>query len=687
MIDKNIKLACLILQCILCVVCAGIGYADSTPDKPEDSIKQAIRMVKPALVKIHALSTSYHAGREIKSESTGSGTIISPDGHIITNHHVVGHAVRLRCTLSDNEEIEAEVIGTDALSDIAVIRLTSDPDRIYPYAVFGDSSLVRVGEKIIAMGSPISLSQSVTFGVISNIGMTIPKSYRKDQYTFRLDGEDVGSFVLWIGHDAAIYPGNSGGPLVNMNGEIIGINEIVFGLSGAIPSNLAKEVAIQLKKKGTVTRSYLGIEVQPLLKFSTIKNGGIISNVVAESPAEIAGFVPGDILLRIGGHLVNLQYYEEMPLFHQMTANLPIGKSAEAEIWRNHEQITLTVTPTLREPAEPETVESKPWGITIRDVSSEARKKLKLSDQSGVIVTSVRPGGPGGLAKPVIMPRDIIKKINHAPVQDINMFMEITGNLMKGKTGPVPTLIEAEREGQSYISVIPVGIQKTTDQGREVRKAWIPVNTQVITREIAQILDMPDLKGVRITRLLDEEFCKKTELFVGDLIIGLDGETIPAAFPEDSEVFSSMIRQYRIGSTVNLDISRNNQKVIVSVTLPRSPETAREMEKYQDDNYEFTVRDLSFMKKIDQQWPLNRQGVIVEEVEPGSWAALGELSVDDLIIEVNSQTVTDVNRFRQIMEKLTSEKPKAIVMHILRGSNHRYLELESEWETDMPVTP
>ncbi|RPJ79960.1 MAG: PDZ domain-containing protein [Deltaproteobacteria bacterium] len=461
---------------------------------------------------------------------------------------------------------------------------------------------------------------------------------------------------------------------------MIGINEIVFGLSGAIPSNLAKEVAFQLKKKGTVTRSYLCIEVQPLLKYSKIKNGGIVNGVIPESPAEKAGFKSGDILLKIGGHPVNLNYYEEMPLFHQMTANLPIGKPIQAEVLRNNETIVLTVTPSLREPAEPETIESKPWGITIRDISPEASKKLKLKDKDGVLVTSVRPGGPSGQAKPVVMPKDTIIKINNIPIQNKNKFLSITRDLIKDKTEPVPTLIEATREGQSYISVIPLGIQQDSDEGREVRKAWIPVNTQVITREIAQIMKMPDLTGIRITRLLDKEFCKKTGLLVGDLIVGLDGEKIPAAFPEDSEVFSSMIRQYRIDSTVNLDIIRGNEKLVVPVTLPRSPEPAREMEKYQDDNYEFMVRDLSFMKKIDHQWPMDQQGVIVEEVEPGSWAALGELSVDDLIIEVNSQSIKDVRQFRKIMEQLNSEKPKAIVMHIMRRSNHKFLEIESEWE-------
>jgi serine protease Do len=679
---NNIKtiFSCLILFSMIYIVCCDTSHADSQPGPAQGSINQAISMVTPALVQIHALSTSYHRGREIKNESTGSGTIISPDGYIITNHHVVGHAVRLRCTLLDNEEIEAELIGTDALSDIAIIRLKYENGRVFPFASFGDSSLMKVGEEIIAMGSPISLSQSVTYGVVSNIGMTIPKAYRKNRYTFRLDGEDVGSFVLWIGHDAAIYPGNSGGPLVNLKGQIIGINEIVFGLSGAIPSNLAKEVAIQLKKKGSVTRSYLGINVQPLFKHSKNTKGGMINDVVQESPAKIAGFKSGDILLRIGEHPVNLHYYEEMPLFHQMTATLPIGKPIKAEVIRNNEPIVLTVTPSVREPAQPKTVESKPWGITIRDISSGARKTLKLKDQNGILVTSVRPGGPSGLAKPVVMPKDVIKKINNIPIRDNKHFLSITNDIIKNKTEPVPTLIEAKREAQSYISVIQVGIQKNRDQGLEVRKAWLPLNTQVITREIAKILEIPDLTGIRITRLLDKKFCKNTGLYIGDLIVGLDGEIIPAAFPEDSEIFDSMIRQYRVGSKVNLDILRNDEKLTVSVELPRSPKPARELKKYQDDNYEFLVRDLSFMKKVNNQWPLDQKGVIVDEVEPGSWAALGELSVDDLIIEVNNQSVTDVDQFEQIMEKLNSKKPEVIVMHILRRSNHKFLELESEWE-------
>jgi len=635
-------------------------------------------MVKPSLVKIHVLSTSYHSGREIKKENTGSGTIISEDGYIITNHHVVGHAVRLLCILSNNEEIEAEPVGTDPLSDIAVIHLKSEENRKFPFASFGDSSLVKVGDRVLAMGSPISLSQSVTLGVASNIGVTIPRAYQRNRRGLFLDGEDVGRFVLWIGHDAAIYPGNSGGPLVNLKGEIIGINEIVFGLSGAIPSNLAKKISTQLIKDGKVIRSWIGLDVQPLLKHSEIKYGGLINGVSEGSPSDLAGFKSGDILLHIGNYPVNLHYFEEMPLFRQMTATLPINTPIKAQILRNGQNLTLTVIPEEKEPAQEKTIESKEWGITVRDISRKAKERLKLENQNGVLITSVRLGGPSGEAKPTINRKDVLVKINNKQVKNVKDFLSITKSLTEGKEEPVPTLIELNRNAQMYISVVNVGIKKISDQGLEVKKAWLPVYTQVITREIARIMNMPDITGVRVTKLIDKDYAEKTGILAGDLIVGLDGEKIPAAFPEDAEIFSSMIRQYRIGSKVNLNILRDKKEITLSAALPRSPGLAREMKKYRDEDYEFTVRDLAFMIKIENRWEPDQTGVIVDEVKRGSWAALGELAVGDLILEIDNKPVTDVEQFRETITQLKNEKPKAIVLHILRGLDHEYLELESE---------
>src|SRR5262249_49366418 len=153
---------------------------------------------------------------------SGSGTIISADGFVVTNHHVAGRPRRIMCTLSTHEEVPADLVGTDPLSDIAVIKLHPDKPRGVPVARFGDSDKLARGQSVLAMGSPLALSQSVTLGIVSNLEMIMPQSSGGDL----LDGEDVGTIVRWIGHDAAIYPGNSGGPLVNLAGEIVGVNEI-----------------------------------------------------------------------------------------------------------------------------------------------------------------------------------------------------------------------------------------------------------------------------------------------------------------------------------------------------------------------------------------------------------------------------------------------------------------------------
>src|SRR2546422_4288820 len=235
------------------------GREPEIPANVRAVVEEAITRMRPALVRIHVVSTDYREGRELKMQAVGSGAIISKDGYLITNHHVAGHGARMVCTLWNREEIEAELVGTDPLTDISVLKLKPEKPREFIPANFGDSSKIAVGDSVLAMGSPMALSQSVTLGIISNVEMIMPRLFG----TFgrmRLDGEDVGALVRWIGHDASIYGGNSGGPLVSLHGEIIGVNEIRFGLSGAIPGNLARSVAEELIAHGKIRRSWLGID-------------------------------------------------------------------------------------------------------------------------------------------------------------------------------------------------------------------------------------------------------------------------------------------------------------------------------------------------------------------------------------------------------------------------------------------
>jgi serine protease Do len=198
---------------------------------------QSLSEVYKAIVRIEVISEKGSGGRMMKSRSTGSGVIISKDGIVITNHHVAGKATRLTCRLYNGEEIMADLIGADAMTDLAVLKLRLEERKNLAdnltVAKFGNSAEVKVGDTCYAMGSPAGLSQSITRGIISNLAMISP--FRG---SFRLDGENVGELVRWLGHDAIIFPGNSGGPLVDVNGRIIGINEVGIGsLGGAIPAN------------------------------------------------------------------------------------------------------------------------------------------------------------------------------------------------------------------------------------------------------------------------------------------------------------------------------------------------------------------------------------------------------------------------------------------------------------------
>src|SRR5882724_2566459 len=298
------------------------------------AVEEAIARMRPTLVRIHVVSTEYREGRELKMQAVGSGAIISKDGYLITNHHVAGHGARMVCTLWNREEIEAELVGTDPLTDISVLKLKPEKPREFIPAVFGDSSKLAVGDSVLAMGSPMALSQSVTLGIISNVEMIMPRLFGTFGH-LRLDGEDVGALVRWVGHDASIYGGNSGGPLVNLKGEIIGINEIRFGLSGAIPGNLARSVAEEIIAHGKIQRSWLGIDVQPLFKHGKGEQGVLLSGVITDSPASRGGLQPGDLLLRVADTPANVRYDEQMPDFMRLVTTLPIGKEVSVVALRD----------------------------------------------------------------------------------------------------------------------------------------------------------------------------------------------------------------------------------------------------------------------------------------------------------------------------------------------------------------
>jgi serine protease Do len=643
-------------------------------------VDEAIARVYPALVRIQSVSVDFSQGREVKHEGAGSGAIISKDGYVITNHHVAGRSQRLRCTLSDKREVEASLVGTDALADIAVLKLKGGGP--FPSAEFADSSQVTVGQQVLAMGSPLALSQSVTLGIVSNTDMTIPGLFWPAR--FMLDGEDTGSLVKWIGHDAQIFPGNSGGPLVNLSGQIVGINEISFGLGGAIPANLAQSIARQLIEKGEIRRSWLGLDVQPLLKGSKEQKGGLVGGVSPGSPAAKAGLRAGDVIVAYGPEPVEVRYAEQLPRLNQLFLETPVGARVEITYKREGREAKATLVTEPRGPAQGEEAALKTWGLSFEEITLLASKELRREPHSGVLISSVRPGAAGAEAKPALQSQDIIVSVGGKSVRTVKDLIAVSEELTKGKTEPVPTLVGFERTTQQLLTVVKIGHKDSLDRSAEATKAWLSTATQVLTSDLAKALGLAGKKGVRLTEVYADGPAAKAGLKVGDIVLKLDGEEIAASQPEDIEVFPAMIRQYAVGAKIKLDVVREGKPQVVEVTLGASPPSTRELAEYRDPHFEFTARDLTFQDRISRQLEKGVQGPVITGVEIGGWAALAHLAVGDIVQSVDGAPVADAEALKTRMASIHEKKPVRVVFFVRRGVHTIFVELEPDWAMVLP---
>jgi len=651
--------------------CSWLGGGGSGPGS--ERYQKAIDAVYPALVRIEVVTPRFRGGREIRVQGAGSGAIISPDGYVVTNHHVAGKATSIVCVLSNKEEIRAVRVGTDALADICVLKLTEE--RVYPHARFGDSSKLKVGDTVLAMGSPGAISQSVTVGVISNTDLILPGGGSR----LRLDGENVGALVKWLAHDAAIFGGNSGGPLVNPAGEIIGINELGLGLGAAIPGNLAKAVIGQLIERGEARRSSLGLVIQPLLKSGGRERGVLVSSVIPGSSAEKAGFKPGDIILSYDGRPVTARFGEDLPVFNRLVFATPVGKTVDVVVERAGKQKTLEVTTKRRTKARAKQHEIKEWGMAAENLTDIIAKALKRPTIDGVLITNTRPGGPCSEAKPAIQGGDVIYALSGTPVQDVEELIARTAKIVEGQNDPVPTVVAFERKNEKWLTIVKVGIKDLPDRSPEARKAWLPASFQVLTTDLAEGLELKGKTGIRLTDVYAGRSAEKAGLKVGDIITAIDGDIVRASRPEDADVFPAMVRQRRVGRVAKLTVIRGGKELIVEVKLERSPKATREMKRHRDVKLGFTVRDLSDEDRRTERIEEHVVGPTVSEVQPGSFAAVANLRVWDIVLSVNGKPTPTVRAVKKIMADVHKEKPGRIVFFVQRGIHTAFIEAETPW--------
>jgi len=656
-----------------------IGGAMRAEDEESISINDRVNSVYQSIVRIEVVSEIGSNGRMLKTGSTGSGVIIDPSGLVVTNHHVAGKATRLHCRLHDGEELSASLIGADALTDLAVIQLNlkerpanSSSLRV---ATFGNSDLVRVGDPCFAMGSPAGLSQSVTRGIISNLALI-----SKRGSTFRLDGENIGELVRWLGHDAVIFPGNSGGPLVNSAGEIIGINEVaIASLGGAIPSNLAQKIARELSETGSVKRSWSGLELQPALRQHD--QGVLVAGVIENSPADQAGMLPGDLITRVNQTPVNATIEEDLPPVHQLLSSFQPQMSFVIKGRRGEDTKTWEVTPIPREPAYHPEMELKSWGITVRNLSLPSSLEARRNDQEGALVHTVAPGGPSFNAKPKLLDGDIITEVQGIPISSADDLITFSRKFIREQNDSLPALVRFERDLASILTVIQVGPEPIDKRPVEAWKAWLGVGTQVITPDLSKALGLDDsTRGVRLTQVFDHTPAQRAGLLAGDLIFKIDGQIIQARQPEDIEVFGNMIKQYRTDATVRFSGLRDGSLLEINATLDRRPTPASELPSFEEEFMEFTVRELSFADRAYHRMPEGQTGLLVENVELAGWASLAGMMQGDILLSVNKHPVDNTRDFENQIEELAKEKISSVLFHLKRGIHTLFIEIEPDWE-------
>ncbi len=678
------------LLCVAAAVAQEPLRNTGAPDRADalrDDVRQMMRAARdrvfPALVNIEAITVQYWGGVEQKDSSVGSGTIISQEGHVLTNYHVVENGQEFRCRLADKREIKATLVGEDPLTDLAVLQLDAtelQPGEQLPIAQFGDSDELEVGDYVMAMGSPLALSRSVTLGIVSNTERVFASDDDSPSELQFFSGQRTGLFTRWIQHDALIQPGNSGGPLVNLRGELVGVN--TRGGSGqgfATPSNQAHNVANLLIEHGEVERSYYGLSLRTI-KDTGLDHGVMVNSVVEDDPAHKAGIRAGDVIVKVAGRPVTVRYVEELPPLMKMLAVHPVGETVAIEYERDGKTaVAEVVTKRLKKDVGDENV-FRAWGLTAMEITEKIARDRRLDSTRGVIVSSIRPSGPAQLAEPAIDRGDVILAVDSRKIDTLESFIALYRDIMDAEPLPEYLLVEFERSGRNELTLIKPNPEKDEDPPRELPKAWIGVATQPVLQKLAEQLGLEGVRGYRITRVYPHTTAAETDLQVGDIIVKLNEQELHPSGVQDAGLFARLVRQLEIGDNASLSLVRGGVTEQVVVPLERTRLTSKEARRDRNRDFDIIVRELTFFDRDLQRWDEDVKGVLVESVESAGWASRAGLQRGDLIQRINDRSIKGLKSYRSAMDTITDEQPERVVFVVLRGVQTSYLFVEPEWK-------
>ena len=399
------------LRTILLVACSLtlVGCISRTPDF-RAVVSEAKTAVAPSVVFIRVIYNDTESGRNRQGVASGSGVIVSKDGEVLTNHHVIDKTSEIRCQLADGRSYSAKVVGKDKDLDIALLKLDMPEGTDVPVAAISPRPL-KVGEVVLAMGAPWGLARSVSMGIVSC----------NDRFL-----EDCGDYTLWYQTDAAISPGNSGGPLVDTEGFVVGLNARgnIFGAQGfTIPSATILEILPDLRKYGEAHWAWFGFKLQPLEDFKRnlrfdAKEGALVADVEPGSPAEKAGLKPNDLLVSVDGEKVTARFWEDIPAIERSLGRKEFEKACAFAVVRGGKELGISVAPTEKGKVEGEEFACGRWGLTAKEINRFYNPDLTFfAPEGGVYVSGIAWDGNAETCG--FREKDILVSIGGKPVKTV----------------------------------------------------------------------------------------------------------------------------------------------------------------------------------------------------------------------------------------------------------------------------
>jgi serine protease Do len=428
----------------------------STLDFPS-VIENAKAKIFPAVVFLRPVQEDLSAGEKRRVEAFGSGVVVSPDGYVVTNHHVAENAREIHCVLHTRRQVPATVVGLDRETDLALLRLTLAPGERIPHAELARSADLEEGQFVMALGAPYGFERSISLGIVSNARRHLGES-------------DDHPYNTWIQTDAAINPGNSGGPLVDTRGAVVGINTLVItaanNLGFAVPADVVRRVVERLRKDGRVKRARTGLVLRPLVDYmqNTVfsgDRGAIVDDVLPASPAEGAGIRKGDRILSVGGRETNALYREDLPEIRWMLADLEPGTMAAVVLEREGRRVEVELEADDCPTCEGDGLEAPRWDATFQSIAEDRVPDLAFFRPRGVYVLGVRY--PGNAARSGLRENDVLLSVDRRPVEDLAGLRAIYDEVVASPRAKKVALLEVLRSGRKKLLALDYARDRDRD--------------------------------------------------------------------------------------------------------------------------------------------------------------------------------------------------------------------------------